>query len=324
MAWDVKRIKIKEKVATGHPAGFTGIWPMAAITEGASESYKSEVPSKPVESKQNEPYSDFIIHKPITMSLDLVLTNPNAGDYNISTYKSKLVEWRDNKSLLKVSTPWSVNDNMAITSLDFNMKKRGKNTVFASVNFQQVKLASIETITVDHVSEEVVQNPYLKQPSRIIEKRNISTDTTVRVPKTWYTFPWSDIEWPSEWPSMAPYRTYKIELDASMSNPQKVTKEDRDGMKWNFYFYTRPKTVTGGSDSILLNAFDYLVGHPSTTIELHYTVFVEHGGYRTKLPKDEKIFAHWTGNPWQGEMSDAYFLIQTVEEKTPTVRITQI
>lgn len=60
-----------------------------------------------------------------------------------------LVSFRDNRTLLKIKTPWGILENYVITNLKFNQPKETKDKSYISISFKEIRLVTVNTVKFD-------------------------------------------------------------------------------------------------------------------------------------------------------------------------------
>lgn len=132
------------------PVSVAGIEFDALIT--ADETYEQEIPDYPTE--EGFSVSDTIILKPITVSLELYISNTpvtwsrrhGISPYRVNAVCNKLKELYFAKKLVKVVTPDTIYTNMGMTSMQISKSKEHSTTRRVTLNLKKVYETKRKTV----------------------------------------------------------------------------------------------------------------------------------------------------------------------------------
>ncbi len=124
------------------PVSVAGIEFDALIT--SDENYEQEIPDYPTE--EGFSVSDTIILKPITISLELYISNTpvtwshrhGISPYRVNAVCNRLKELYFSKQLVKVVTPDTIYTNMGMTSMQISKSKEHSTTRRITLNLKKV------------------------------------------------------------------------------------------------------------------------------------------------------------------------------------------
>ena len=93
-----------------------------------------------------------------------------------------LTEFRDNRTLLTVQTPWGILKNYVITNLKFNQPKETKDKTFISITIKEIRLVKVTTVPFD--AKKFQGNALYENQPKSVNGKTDGEDNSISVPNT--------------------------------------------------------------------------------------------------------------------------------------------